>query len=94
MEQQNMKAVEWLVYELERCGYFEINDRFPITFEQAVKIEKERMVKFAEFVSKYPDKNKNYQGEMLHAKSKYDEAERTIDLLEQYYNETCETKNK
>ena len=54
------------------------------------------MIEFAEFVAKYPDKNKNYKSEMLHAKSKYDEAERTIDLLkiwkEQqpktiYYNE-------
>ena len=39
------------------------------------------MIEFAEFVAKYPDKNKNYKSEMLHAKSKYDEAERTIDLL-------------
>jgi hypothetical protein len=29
---------------------------------------------------------------MLHAKSKYDGAERTIDLLEQYYNETYGSK--
>ena len=36
-------AVEWLVYELERCGYFEINDRFPITVEQAIKIEKHQI---------------------------------------------------
>lgn len=43
MEQQNMTAVEWLVYELERCGYFEINDRFPITFEQAIKMEQEQL---------------------------------------------------
>jgi hypothetical protein len=46
------------------------------------------MIKFAEYVAKYPDKNKNVNGEMLHAKSKYDGAERTVDLLEQYYNET------
>ena len=44
----------------------------------------EDMIKFAEFVSKYPDKNINLHGEMLHAKSKYDEAERTIDLLKLY----------
>jgi len=47
------------------------------------------MIKFAEFVATYPDKNRNYLNEMLHAKSKYDGAERTIDLLEQYHNETC-----
>ena len=44
----------------------------------------EDMVKFAEFVATYPDKNRNANGEMLHAKSKYDGAERTIDLLKQY----------
>ena len=44
----------------------------------------EDMVKFAEFVATYLDKNRNVNGEMLHAKSKYDDAERTIDLLKQY----------
>jgi len=57
--------------------------------EQAKEIEKAQMIKFAEFVASYPDKNRNYLNEMLHAKSKYDGAERTIDLLEQYHNETC-----
>jgi hypothetical protein len=42
------------------------------------------MVKFAEFVATYLDKNRNVNGEMLHAKSKYDGAERTIDLLKQF----------
>jgi hypothetical protein len=56
--------------------------------EQAKEMEKQEMIKFAEYVAKYPDKNKNVNGEMLHAKSKYDGAERTVDLLEQYYNET------
>jgi len=37
-------AVEWLIWELERCGYFEINDHFPITFEQAKQIEKEQII--------------------------------------------------
>ena len=44
----------------------------------------EDMIKFAEFIATYPDKNKNVNGEILHAKSKYDGAERTIDLLKQY----------
>ena len=48
------------------------------------KYSEEDMVKFAEFVATYPDKNRNANGEMLHAKSKYDGAERTIDLLKQY----------
>jgi hypothetical protein len=44
----------------------------------------EDMIRFAEFVATYPDKNRNVNGEILHAKSKYDDAERTIDLLKQY----------
>ena len=44
----------------------------------------ENMISFAEFVATYLDKNRNVNGEMLHAKSKYDGAERTIDLLKQY----------
>jgi hypothetical protein len=51
-------------------------------------MEKEQMIGFAEFVAGYPDKNRNHLGQMLHAKSRYDGAERTVDLLEQYYNET------
>ncbi len=56
--------------------------------EQAKAMEKEQMIGFAEFVAGYPDKNRNHLGQMLHAKSKYDGAERTVDLLEEYYNET------
>jgi hypothetical protein len=48
------------------------------------KYSEEDMINFAEFVAKYPDKNKNVNGEMLHAKSKYDGAERTIDLLQEW----------
>lgn len=47
-----------------------------------LEFTEEDMIEFAEFVAKYTDKNKNYLGQMLHAKSKYDGAERTIDLLQ------------
>ncbi len=57
-------------------------------FNRFLQMEKEQMIEFAEFVATHRDKNENYKGEMLHAKSKYDQAERTIDLLEEYYNET------
>jgi hypothetical protein len=60
-------------------------------FAKAKEIEKEQqgyseedMIEFAEFVATQPDKNRNVYGKMLHAKSKYDGAERTIDLLEQF----------
>ena len=55
--------------------------------EQAKEMEKEQMIGFAEFVATYHDKNKNVHGDMLHAKSKYDGAERTIDLLETFKSE-------
>jgi len=63
----------------------------PVTmFIKGAKYQAERsyseedMIKFAEFVATYLDKNRNVNGEMLHAKSKYDGAERTIDLLKQF----------
>ena len=74
-------AVEWLVSKIDIMlpSYL---------IDQAKEMEKQQMIKFAEYVATYPDKNRNVNGEMLHAKSKYDGAERTIDLLDQYYNET------
>ena len=79
-------AVEWLVEEyfggMENC-----TPDFRYHIEQAKEMEKEEMCGFAEFVATYPDKNININGEMLHAKSKYDGAERTIDLLETFKSE-------
>ena len=74
-------AVEWLFNNLNISGGSEDMK----AFEQAKAMEKEQMVAFAEFVATYPDKNININGEMLHAKSKYDGAERTIDLLETFF---------
>jgi len=80
-------AVQWLIeminYTSKDTYSAMMNSDF---FNQAKEMEKEQMVDFAEFVAKYPDKNRNYLNQMLHAKSKYDGAERTIDLLEQYQN--------
>jgi hypothetical protein len=45
------------------------------------------MVSFAEFVATYQNKNRNVNGEMLHAKSKYDSAERTIDLFNEWFKQ-------
>jgi hypothetical protein len=53
-------------------------------WKQEKMYSEEDMIRFAEFVATHPDKNRNVYGEMLHAKSKYDGAERTIDLLEQF----------
>jgi hypothetical protein len=82
MKQQT--AVEWLIDQLQApCRGIPSH-----IIEQAKAMEKEQMIGFAEYVAGYPDKNRNYLGQMLHARSKYDEANRTVDLLEQYYNET------
>jgi hypothetical protein len=47
----------------------------------------EDMIEFAEFIMLYPNKNKNYLGQILHSKSKYDGAERTIDLLKEWFEQ-------
>jgi len=76
-------AVEWLEQQLfNKRGKFTKGD-----IDQAKEMEKQQMCSFAEFVATYPDKNKNVNGEMLHAKSKYDGAERTVDLLEIFKSE-------
>ena len=77
-------AVEWLVEQLEK-HHIKIDIKNTVVFHQAKAMEEKYMIEFAEFVASYPDKNKNADGDMLHAKSKYDGAERTIDLLEEYY---------
>ena len=75
-------AVEWLEDKIQSdMTFMEILG----LINQAKEIEKQQMCSFAEFVATYPDKNININGEMLHAKSKYDGAERTIDLLKEYY---------
>jgi hypothetical protein len=83
-------AVEWLENQIMTSKYFykvleDINSRSTVAqsniFEQAKEMEKEQMINFAEFVATYPNKNKNSNGNILHAKSKYDGTERTIDLL-------------
>jgi hypothetical protein len=76
-------AVEWFVEQLP----MRIKNSMMGEIEQAKSMEKEQMINFAEFVATYPDKNININGEMLHAKSKYDGAERTVDLLETFKSE-------
>ena len=79
-------AVEWLEMEIVELEInYEIPNRLYEFLEIAKQMEKEQIIDFAEFVETYPDKNKNADGDMLHAKSKYDGAERTIDLLKEYY---------
>jgi hypothetical protein len=53
----------------------------------ATSIAEEFAIGFAEFCSKYRDKNRNIYGEMLHATSKYDDTYTTKELLEIYKTE-------
>ena len=78
-------AIEWLIDQLEKYElYSKISFQCLKEIEQASLMHKQEMCEFAEYVATYPDKNRNVNGEMLHAKSKYDGAERTIDLLETF----------
>ena len=82
-------ATEFLISKIESNSNPSLTqEELKESIQQAKEMEKQNMIEFAEYVAIYPDKNKNVNGDMLHAKSKYDGAERTIDLLEQYYNET------
>ena len=80
-------AVDYIKEKLMCNEYWYEDMTFDQIFEQAKQMEKEQMCSFAEFVATYPDKNININGEMLHAKSKYDGAERTVDLLETFKSE-------
>ena len=78
-------AVDWLVEEMLATDWWYLSQSMKQDIiEQAKAMEREQMCSFAEFVATYPDKNININGEMLHAKSKYDGAERTVDLLETF----------
>jgi hypothetical protein len=56
-------------------------------WQAKIMYTEEDMLSFAEFVATYQDKNRNVNGEILHAKSKYDGAERTIDLFDEWFKQ-------
>ena len=74
-------------------GYVPLNLPIKQIFKAGAKWQGEKMyseedmIAFAEFVSTYPNKNRNIHHEILHAKSKYDGAERTIDLLAEWFEQ-------
>lgn len=55
--------------------------------EDFIKIAEDFAIDFSEFCASYLDKNRNHLGEMLHAKSKYDDTYTTKELLEIYKKE-------
>lgn len=89
-EEEVRETVNWkAVYEeslnMQKCSNAGFLSKINELKEQIKTMHSgEDMIDFAEFIAKYPDKNKNVNGEMLHAKSKYDSSERTIDLLQEW----------
>jgi hypothetical protein len=92
-EEDTREAVNWkAVYEeslnMQKCSNAGFLSKINELKEQIKTMYSEKdMIAFAEFITKYPDKNKNVNGEMLHAKSKYDSSERTIDLLQEWFEQ-------
>jgi len=69
----------------DRYGNFELShDKNKLIVENINEFVQKHCIGFGEFLGKYPDKNKNYKGEVLHAKSKYDGAETTQELFNLY----------
>jgi hypothetical protein len=62
-------------------------DNYNLSISNLNKIAEDFAIGFAEFCSKYHDKNRNIYGEMLHAKSKYDDTYTIKELLEIYKKE-------
>lgn len=59
------------------------SQKFPYICRMKEKMYTQKdMLEFAEFVATFPDKNRNYKGEQLHAKSRYDDTNTTEGLLE------------
>ena len=86
LAEPSQEPLEEADYEKLKQSLIEFR-KVPITFVPDERMySEEDMIRFAEFVATHPDKNKNVHGQMLHAKSKYDGSERTIDLLEQFKN--------
>ena len=73
----------------KRYGSFELSHDKNVLiveniYEFVLKQQEETAIEFAEFIAKYPNKNKNYLGEILHAKSKYDDFETTKGLFQEF----------
>jgi hypothetical protein len=98
MKQETLEKFAEKLYPVNNTGSMFMANRDELNnslkqegFIEGAKWQAERMyseediIGFAEFIAKYPDKNRNHTGQMLHAKSKYDGAERTIDLLQVWF---------
>lgn len=69
----------------DRYGNFELShDKNKLIVDNINEFVEKHCIEFGEFLGKYPDKNRNYKGNVLHAESKYDGAETTEALFKQY----------
>jgi len=72
-----------------------LNERLSSAFANEIEqLTDEFAIGFAEFCSKYREKNRNIYEEMLHAKSKYDDTYTTKQLLEIYKKEKPKETDK
>jgi hypothetical protein len=82
------KIEQELLVEINNAMDFTIESEPEINDKDAAKycysLLEKHCIGFGEFLGKYPDKNRNYKGEVLHAKSKYDGAETTEQLFKLY----------
>jgi hypothetical protein len=70
--------------EMEKQQMIEMHDK---GFDSVKQLNGEYAIEFAEWTSFYRDKNRNVHGNMLHAKSKYDDTYTTKELLEIFKKE-------
>jgi len=82
MKQETLEEANWKVLGTKNDTFYN-----GAIWQAERMYSEEDMISFAEFVATYTDKNRNVHGQMLHAKSKYDGAERTIDLLNIWFEQ-------
>lgn len=66
---------------------FSSKERPTLREAQCEQIADDYAIEFSEWCTYYRDKNRNVYGDMLHAKSKYDETYTTKELLEIFKKE-------
>ena len=69
-------------------GKYGIRDKYPsIYFHDPLESKDDFAIGFAEWLIKYPDKGRNFHGEIVHAKGRVGETYLTKELLEIYKKE-------
>lgn len=89
MKQETLEEASWRYNPVKKLDGEFIRQAFKegAKWQGETMYSEEDMIAFAEYVATYPNKNRNIHYEILHAKSKYDGAERTIDLLAEWFEQ-------